>query len=113
MTLKALIDGVWTKVPIYAVIDAIHTRFSSEKYEAENVSDALEEVADDVIELKSDITQKISDAPIDGKQYARQNGAWFEVEGAGVPLDADSTIDFALGYDEGGLYTITEDDDDE
>lgn len=46
MTLKAKINGVWTKIPIYAVIDAIHTRFSSEKYEAENVSDALEEVAD-------------------------------------------------------------------
>lgn len=27
----------------------------------------------------------------------------------GIPLDPDSTVDFAIGYDEGGLYIVTED----
>ena len=38
----------------------------------------------------SDITgwnAKLSDAPSDGKQYARENGTWAEVEGGGTHLN--------------------------
>ena len=43
------------------------------------------------------ISAKLSDAPSDTKQYARQDGAWVEVTGGGGGLDANSTID-------GGTY---------
>lgn len=89
MTLKAKINGVWTKIPIYAVIDAIHTRFSSEKYEAENVSDALEEVADDVTELKSNIIKKL-----DANQGEENEGKILGIDENGdvIPTNAPSPL---------------------
>ena len=48
MTLKAKINGEWLKIPFYYIGDAIHTRFSSAKYAASNVHDALNEVADEI-----------------------------------------------------------------
>lgn len=46
MNLKVKVNGEWVKLPIYAIVDALHTRFTSTKYTATNVSAALDEVAD-------------------------------------------------------------------
>lgn len=57
MTLKAKINGEWLKIPFYYIGDAIHTRFSSAKYTASNVHDALDEVADKVDSLEERIAK--------------------------------------------------------
>lgn len=43
-------------------------------------------------ELEQSLAQKLGDAPSDGKQYARKNGAWAEVEGGGGSAGMDLCV---------------------
>lgn len=46
----------------------------------------------------------IPDAPIDGNQYARQDGAWSEVTGGGVSQDLQSVLDTGTEANTDGGY---------
>jgi hypothetical protein len=62
---------------------------AGELYNAENVEDALQEIA---LNTLNALGYKLSDAPSDGSTYGRNNGQWVTITaGSSLPV-ADSTI---------------------
>lgn len=59
MTNYIKVNGEWVKNRIYAIVDAAHTRFSSTKFTATNVSDALDEIADSIGDVESALADLI------------------------------------------------------
>lgn len=50
-----------------------------------------------------------ADAPADGRQYARQNGAWVQAAaGSGLPTVDYSDLDNLNSWDDAGVYAVTE-----
>ena len=48
-----------------------------------DLSDAVADLGSAVSDMNTALGSKLSDAPSDGKQYARQSGSWAEVQGGG------------------------------
>lgn len=55
--------------------------------------------------VKDSLDAKIGDAPSDGKQYARQDGAWEEVQSSSATLDNNVTKTSANGVKSSGIYS--------
>lgn len=61
-------------------VDSLNERVTSAEDSISELSNDVEELANDIEELDNN---KVDEAPINNKQYARKNGDWVEVESGG------------------------------
>ena len=103
-------NGEWTPVEIGLDWNTIKQKLSEDGVESIKFIMAGEQVILTAPELKTLLNQTVlPDAPSDGKQYARQNSAWVEVEPSKVKTMKDTTLKFWEGTQQEYDAIVTKD----